>query len=153
MSSWASRQSPAAPSPEAPAASRIRVQSCVPGSVDFFLRFRHVRCVDDLPERKRKVLYAVVHDFIMSAEPVGSTQVAKKKGINLSPATVRTVMAELEERGFLGHPHPSAGRIPTDAGYRFYVDQLMKLRPLSHQLSRWKFAHELRPARSTSTKF
>jgi heat-inducible transcriptional repressor len=90
--------------------------------------------VSDLPERKRQVLYAVVHDFIVSAEPVGSTQVAKKKGINLSPATVRTVMAELEERGFLARPHTSSGRVPTDAGYRFYVDQLMKLRPLtSHE--------------------
>lgn len=85
----------------------------------------------DLPERKRKVLYAVVHDFIVSAEPVGSGQVSERKGINLSPATVRTVMAELEERGFLKRPHSSSGRVPTDAAYRFYVDQLMRLRPLT----------------------
>jgi heat-inducible transcriptional repressor len=87
--------------------------------------------VTDLPERKKQVLYAVVHDYIVSAEPVGSSQVSKRKGINLSPATVRTVMAELEERGFLQRQHTSAGRVPTDAGYRFYVDQLMKNRPLT----------------------
>ncbi len=87
--------------------------------------------MSDLQERKRQVLYAVVHDFIMTASPVGSNQVAKIKGINLSPATIRTVMAELEERGFLKRPHLSSGRIPTDVGYRFYVDQLVKLTPIS----------------------
>jgi heat-inducible transcriptional repressor len=87
--------------------------------------------VADLPERKKQVLYAVVADFIASAEPVGSAQVSKSKGIRLSPATIRTVMAELEERGFLKRPHASSGRVPTDAGYRFYVDELMKNRPLT----------------------
>ncbi|MFH1262150.1 MAG: heat-inducible transcriptional repressor HrcA [Pseudomonadota bacterium] len=85
----------------------------------------------DLQDRKRKVLYAIVHDFIVSAEPIGSSQVSKKKGMNLSSATIRNVMSELEERGFLKRPHTSAGRVPTDAGYRFYVDELMKLRPLT----------------------
>jgi len=89
--------------------------------------------MDSLSQRKREVLYAVVHDFILSAEPVGSIQVAKKKSIHLSPATIRTVMAELEERGFLRQPHPSSGRIPTDRAYRIYVDELMKLQPLTAQ--------------------
>lgn len=75
----------------------------------------------------------MVCDYIMSAEPVGSAQVARKKGIEISSATVRTVMAELEERGFLKRSHASSGRVPTPSGYQFYVDQLMRLRPLTPQ--------------------
>ncbi|HLG18875.1 MAG TPA: heat-inducible transcriptional repressor HrcA [Bdellovibrionota bacterium] len=87
--------------------------------------------MSDISQRKREVLYAVVHDFIVSAEPVGSLQIARKKMIHLSPATIRTVMAELEERGYLVRPHSSSGRVPTNQAYRFYVDELMRLRPLT----------------------
>lgn len=73
----------------------------------------------------------MVRDYIATAEPVGSGQVAKRKGIHLSSATIRTVMSELEERGFLRRAHASSGRIPTPGGYRFYVDEMMRLRPLT----------------------
>lgn len=84
-----------------------------------------------LGDRKSQILYAVVNDYIVSAEPVGSAQISKKKDVGLSSATVRTVMAELEERGFLKRAHSSSGRMPTDAAYRVYVDQLMKISPPS----------------------
>lgn len=84
-----------------------------------------------LSDRKRDVLFAVVEDFIASAEPVGSQQVSKKGGLEISSATIRIVMAELEERGFLKRSHVSSGRIPTDTAYRFYVNELMKLEPLT----------------------
>ncbi|MCB0308706.1 MAG: heat-inducible transcription repressor HrcA [Bdellovibrionales bacterium] len=79
----------------------------------------------ELADRKKRILYAVINDYIVSAEPIGSQQIASKKNINLSPATVRSVMAELEERGFLKRAHSSSGRTPTDTAYRIYVDQLM----------------------------
>jgi heat-inducible transcriptional repressor len=85
----------------------------------------------DLSERKREVLFAVVENFISTAEPVGSSQVSKSKGILFSPATTRNVMSELEEMGFLVRPHPSSGGVPTALAYRFYVDRLMQLKPLT----------------------
>lgn len=87
---------------------------------------------DRLSERDRQILHAVVADYIASADPVGSRTIARKYGLNLSPASVRNVMADLEEAGYLSQPHTSAGRIPTDKGFRFYVDSL-DLRPLSRQ--------------------
>ncbi len=77
-----------------------------------------------LDERKRKLLYAVVREYIMSAQPVGSKKLVKRYGLNISPATVRNELALLEEMGFLTHPHTSAGRVPTETGYRKYVDSL-----------------------------
>jgi heat-inducible transcriptional repressor len=78
-----------------------------------------------LDRRSREVLQAVVHAHVLTGEPVGSRTIAKKYGLGVSPATVRNVMADLEEMGFLTHPHTSAGRVPTDRGFRFYVDRLM----------------------------
>jgi heat-inducible transcriptional repressor len=78
-----------------------------------------------LNQRHRQVLRAVVTDYIRTAEPVGSRTVARRYGFALSPATIRTIMADLEEMGYLTHPHTSAGRVPTDLGYRVYVDRLM----------------------------
>lgn len=80
---------------------------------------------------KKKILYTVVHDYILTASPVGSAQVSQKKDADYSAATIRNVMAELESRGFLKRSHASSGRIPTDNGYRFYVDELMHVHPLS----------------------
>ncbi|HSB52092.1 MAG TPA: heat-inducible transcriptional repressor HrcA [Dissulfurispiraceae bacterium] len=77
-----------------------------------------------LDERTRRVLHAVVQSYIGKPEPVGSRFVTKRYSIGFSPATIRNVMADLEELGFLMQPHTSAGRIPTDKGYRFYVDSL-----------------------------
>ena len=83
---------------------------------------------EELKERERKVLYLIVYYHIATGEPVGSRFLSKKLDLDLSPATVRNVMSDLEEMGFLRQPHPSAGRIPTDLGYRCYVDLLIKPR-------------------------
>ncbi len=79
------------------------------------------------------VLNSVVEDFIRHAVPVGSRLTAKKFGMSLSPATIRNVMGDLEEKGLLTHPHTSSGRVPTDKGYRLYVDSLMNVEELSEQ--------------------
>lgn len=81
---------------------------------------------ETLEERQNKVLVAVVCTYISTAEPVGSRTIAKKYDIGVSSATVRNIMADLDEMGFLVQPHTSAGRIPTDKGFRFYVDHLEK---------------------------
>lgn len=78
----------------------------------------------DLDERNKKVLCAVIQCYINSPGPVGSRVVTKKYAFGLSPATIRNIMADLEEMGYLQQPHTSAGRVPTDSGYRFYVDTL-----------------------------
>ena len=78
-----------------------------------------------LDERKEVLLYAVVREYIMSAQPVGSKKLVNRYGLNVSSATVRNELAFLEEMGFLTHPHTSAGRIPTEKGYRLYVDSLV----------------------------
>ncbi|MFQ5881940.1 MAG: heat-inducible transcriptional repressor HrcA [Candidatus Methylomirabilales bacterium] len=84
-----------------------------------------------LTERQREVLRAIIQDYISSAEPVGSRSVARRYGFRLSPATIRNIMADLADLGYLAQPHTSAGRVPTDLGYRFYVDSLMDRRPLT----------------------
>jgi len=88
-----------------------------------------------LNQRKQKILGAVVTDYLHSAEPVSSERLSKKYIHDVSSATIRNEMGDLEQEGFLKHPHTSAGRIPTDTGYRYFVDQLMKIRELtSHEL-------------------
>jgi heat-inducible transcriptional repressor len=77
-----------------------------------------------LDERKTAILSAVVHEYIATAQPVGSTHIAAAPGVNVSSATVRNDMAALEQEGYLAQPHTSAGRVPTDKGYRFFVDHL-----------------------------
>ena len=78
-----------------------------------------------LDERKTAILSAVVQEYIASAMPVGSTHIAAAPGVNVSSATVRNEMAVLEQEGYLIQPHTSAGRVPTDKGYRFFVDHLV----------------------------
>ncbi|MDF2655001.1 MAG: hrcA [Bacillota bacterium] len=80
----------------------------------------------DLSERKLRILQAIVGDFIRSAEPIGSRTLSKKYDMGISPATIRNEMSDLEEMGFLTHPHTSAGRVPSDKAYRLYVNNLMK---------------------------
>src|SRR5687767_12952550 len=82
---------------------------------------------DELGPREREVLRAIIQEHINTGEPVGSSQLARKE-FDVSPATVRNVMADLEELGYLEKPHTSAGRIPTDQGYRFFVDSMVRLR-------------------------
>ncbi|MBM3329438.1 MAG: heat-inducible transcription repressor HrcA [Calditrichaeota bacterium] len=84
-----------------------------------------------LSERERIILRHIVQHFILSADPVGSRALARRTGLSLSPASIRNVMADLEEMGLLTHPHTSAGRLPTSLGYRFYVDDLMQDEELS----------------------
>lgn len=80
---------------------------------------------DLLTEREEGVLEAVIRAYVETAEPAGSRTVAKRFGLGLSPATIRNTMADLEEKGYLFHPHTSAGRVPTDLAYRYYVDSMM----------------------------
>src|SRR5512142_3438688 len=87
----------------------------------------------ELDRREREVLRALVHDYIVSGEPVASQPLLARHELDCSPATVRSVMAELEALGFLEKPHASSGRIPTAQGYRLYVDALLKVRPPSPQ--------------------
>ena len=83
----------------------------------------------DLNDRERTVLHYVVHDFIETATPVGSRFISKRHEdvFGLSSATIRNIMSDLEYLGYIDHPHTSAGRVPTDRGYRFYLDSLMKV--------------------------
>lgn len=78
-----------------------------------------------MDERKKRILQAIVDDYIDTAEPIGSRTIARKHEMGLSSATIRNEMADLEEMGYLAQPHTSAGRIPSDKGYRLYVDELM----------------------------
>jgi heat-inducible transcriptional repressor len=89
---------------------------------------------EQLSERELRVLEAVVQTYIETAEPAGSQTIARKFGLGVSPATIRNTMSELEDKGYLFHPHTSAGRIPTDRAYRIYVDAIMRLSPPSHEL-------------------
>jgi len=85
----------------------------------------------DLTLRAKRILNAVVQEYLSSGDAVGSRTVTRRYGIDLSPATVRNVMADLEELGLLKQPHTSAGRVPTDDGLRFFIDSLLKVRSLS----------------------
>ena len=82
-------------------------------------------------DRKIAVLRAIVEDYVATEEPVGSKALVERHGLGVSPATVRNDMAVLEEEGFITQPHTSAGRIPTDKGYRLFVDRLTNLKPMS----------------------
>jgi heat-inducible transcriptional repressor len=90
---------------------------------------------EGLDERTRNILLAVIHSFIHTGEPVGSRTISKRFDFGLSPATIRNIMSDLEELGFLEQPHTSAGRMPTDQGYRFYVDNLRGIEVLSAEES------------------
>jgi heat-inducible transcriptional repressor len=100
---------------------------------------------EGLGDRNRRILEAIIEEYIDSAEPVGSRTVARRHPLGLSPASVRNVMADLEEMGYLHSPHTSAGRVPTDKGYRFYVDSLLQVRQLtSDEKLRLDSQHHLR---------
>lgn len=87
----------------------------------------------ELSERKLRILQAIISDYIMSAEPVGSRTLSKKFQLGISPATIRNEMSDLEELGYLTHPHTSAGRVPSDKAYRLYVNNLMERHELSER--------------------
>src|SRR4030067_3821285 len=83
-----------------------------------------------LNDRARILLKTLVERYITDGEPVGSRTLSKHAGLDLSPASIRNIMANLEERGFVSSPHTSAGRVPTPLGYRVFVDTLLTVRPL-----------------------
>jgi heat-inducible transcriptional repressor len=82
-------------------------------------------------DRRLAVLRAIVEDYVATEEPVGSKALVERHGLNVSPATIRNDMAALEDEGYLAQPHTSAGRVPTDKGYRLFVDRLTTVKPLS----------------------
>lgn len=98
----------------------------------------------ELTQREKQILKCIVQNFVLTANPVGSRVISKKYQLGLSPASIRNVMADLEERGLIYHPHTSAGRIPTDLGYRIYVDLLMEEPHLHPQVKR-KIEREINP--------
>ncbi|MBQ9096856.1 MAG: heat-inducible transcription repressor HrcA [Clostridia bacterium] len=104
-----------------------------------------------LSDRKRKILQAIIHDYIETAEPVGSRTICKNHISDLSPATIRNEMADLEEMGYLEQPHTSAGRIPSDLGYRVFVDSgLERYRLTIKEMLQMQeaFKHKMREANS-----
>lgn len=103
----------------------------------------------NLTDREHQILEAVIHAYVEMAEPAGSRMVARRFEIGVSPATIRNTMSDLEEKGFLYHPHTSAGRIPTDQAYRYYVDRLMgplKLSPSQQRRLRKELRDDADPA-------
>jgi heat-inducible transcriptional repressor len=86
-----------------------------------------------IDERARTLLKTLIEHYIADGQPVGSRALSRLSGLDLSPATIRNVMSDLEEMGFVASPHTSAGRVPTPRGYRFFVDTLVTLRPLAEQ--------------------
>ncbi|MFH1379532.1 MAG: heat-inducible transcriptional repressor HrcA [bacterium] len=86
---------------------------------------------EDLEDRKKKVLQSVIHQYIKTARPVGSKALTAKGLLDLSSATIRNILSDLEDEGYITHPHTSAGRIPTDKGYRYYVESLAEIQRLA----------------------
>lgn len=82
--------------------------------------------METLSERKQALLQGIITEYVYSAKPVASAWLVEKLGLDLSPATIRNEMKELEEQGFITHPHTSAGRIPTEIGYRFYIEHFLQ---------------------------
>lgn len=85
---------------------------------------------EELNEREKNILRYIIQQFVLTASPVGSRNITKQYNVGLSPATVRNIMSDLEDSGYINHPHTSAGRIPTDKGYRTYVDSLISVKKL-----------------------
>lgn len=99
--------------------------------------------VEQLSPRERRVLEAVIQTYVQTAEPAGSRTVSRHFGLGVSPATIRNTMSDLEEKGFLFHPHTSAGRVPTNKAYRAYVDALLSSTPVADSAERERLAKEL----------
>src|SRR5512137_1494773 len=88
---------------------------------------------ETLNERAQHLLRVLVQSYIRDGQPVGSRTLSRDSGLSLSSATIRNVMADLEELGFVASPHTSAGRVPTDRGYRFFGDTLLRVQPVDAQ--------------------
>src|SRR5918993_5745622 len=85
-----------------------------------------------LEPRAQHLLKTLIERYVSDGQPVGSRSLSRHSGLDLSPASIRNVMSDLEEMGFIASPHTSAGRVPTPRGYRFFVDTLLKIKPLDH---------------------
>src|SRR6266566_9668441 len=94
--------------------------------------------------RARYLLKTLIERYIIDGQPVGSRVLSRQSGLELSPATIRNVMADLEEMGFVTSPHTSAGRVPTPKGYRLFVDSLLTVRPIE-ELERQQIEGQLLP--------
>ncbi|MBS0364222.1 MAG: heat-inducible transcriptional repressor HrcA [Proteobacteria bacterium] len=105
---------------------------------------------EGLNERASHLLRTLIESYIRDGQPVGSRALSRDSGLQLSSATIRNVMADLEELGFVSSPHTSAGRVPTDKGYRFFVDTLLKLQPLDEAASA-RIRRQFEASRDTST--
>src|SRR6476659_11243439 len=97
-----------------------------------------------MDKRAQIILKTLIERYIADGEPIGSRVLSRQSGLELSPATVRNVMADLEEMGFVASPHTSAGRIPTPKGYRLFVDTLLTVRPME-EVERQQLADQLLP--------
>ena len=96
-----------------------------------------------LDKRAQILLKTLVENYINDGQPVGSRTLSERSGLDLSPATIRNAMADLESMGFIASPHTSAGRIPTQRGYRFFVDTLLTVQPMQNQEIQ-RIMHEFR---------
>ena len=103
---------------------------------------------EPLSTRERRVLEAVIQTYVQTAEPAGSRTVSRRFGLGVSPATIRNTMSDLEEKGFLFHPHTSAGRVPTNKAYRAYVDALLNSAPVPASVEKEKLTEALRSSDS-----
>jgi heat-inducible transcriptional repressor len=111
--------------------------------------------MSEISERKRDILRRVVEEYVATGEPVGSKALVERAGLAVSPSTVRNELAELESLGLLTHPHTSAGRIPTEAGYRFYADDVLdrqEPRPARFPLDLTSMRSEIEAALQTTTE-
>jgi heat-inducible transcriptional repressor len=115
-------------------------------------RLASQRPVNELTERQRTVLRAVVEDYVLNAAPVGSKNLVSRWGMGVSSATIRSAMAELESMGLLQHPHTSAGRVPSDLGYRTYVETLMRETELD-RADRLMIRHQFSQVQLTSNEW
>ena len=111
-----------------------------------------IRPALELTDRQRTVLRAVVEDYVLTAVPVGSKALLGRYRLGVSPATVRSAMAELEALGLLSHPHTSAGRVPSDLGYRLYVESLMREAELD-EADRLMIRHQFSQVQLTSNEW
>ena len=103
------------------------------------------KTMEELSNRDKEILKAVITSYVSTAEPVGSMTITRRFKLDLSPATVRNIMSDLEEMGFLSHPYTSAGRVPTDKAYRFYVDLILKESNFNSQFPvQFQFGDELK---------
>ena len=103
-----------------------------------------------LSERAQHLLRILIESYIRDGQPVGSRALSRESGLQLSSATIRNVMADLEELGFVSSPHTSAGRIPTDKGYRFFVDTLLQVQPHRPGVDFWQSGYAMGDAEASS---